>query len=121
MRFLVRLLVSAAVIFGVAYVSEGTLLVIEPGNSAATALVAAIVLAVVNATLRPIVHLLALPVTILTLGLFSLVINAGMLYVVAAVVPGLALVGFWQTVAAALIISIATSVLIKLLQPEEDR
>ena len=120
MRFLLRLLVSAAVIFGVAYLSEGSLLRIDPSNAFGIALIAAVVLAVVNATLKPLVHLVSLPVTILTLGLFSLVISTLMLYVVAWLVPGLAIVGFWETLAAALIISIVTSVLTKLLA-EDDR
>ncbi|MBE0475942.1 MAG: phage holin family protein [Coriobacteriia bacterium] len=121
MRFLVRLLVSALVIFGVAYLFEGALLELDPADAFGTALVAAIVLAVVNATLKPIAHLVSLPVTLLTLGLFALVVNAAMLYVVAWAVPGLDLVGFWQTVLAALLISIATSVLTKLLASEGGR
>jgi putative membrane protein len=102
------MLISAAAIFGVAYVSEGALL--GPMDFWPTAVIAALVLALVNAVIKPIVSLLALPVTILTLGLFSLVINAAMLYLAAAVVPGFDTVGFWQTVLAALIIAVVTSI-----------
>ncbi len=111
MKLIVRLLISAVVIFGVAYLSAGSLLVVD---GFVAALWAALVLGLVNAIIKPIVKLFALPVTILTLGLFSLVINAGMLYLVGWVVPGLEMVGFWQTLLAALIISVVSSVLIKI-------
>ena len=108
MKFLLRMLISAVAIFGVAYVSEGALL--APMDFWPTAVIAAVVLALVNAVVKPIVSLLALPVTLLTLGLFSLVINAAMLYLAAAVVPGFDTVGFWQTVLAALIIALVSSI-----------
>lgn len=115
MRFLVRMLVSAATLFGVAYLSGGALMRVE---SPLVALVAALVLAVVNAVVKPIAQLVALPVTILTLGLFALVVNALMLYIVAWLVPGFHLIGFWQTVLAALIVSIVTSVLTNAIEEE---
>jgi putative membrane protein len=118
MRFVLRMLVSAGVIFGVAYLSTGNLIAVD---SFTAALIAALVLAVVNAIVKPLVSLVALPVTILTLGLFSLVINALMLYIVAWLLPGVSLPGFCQTIVAALVISIATSVFTKLIEPEEDR
>ena len=92
MKFLLRMLVSAAAIFGVAYLSDGWLLQVDSFWPAAV--IAALVLALVNAIVKPIVHLLSLPVTILTLGLFSLVISALMLYLVAAVVDGVHTTGF---------------------------
>lgn len=107
-KFLVRLLISAAVIFAVAYFSNGALLRV---SSFGWAIVLAIVLGIVNAVIRPVVNLLSLPVNILTLGLFSLVINALMLAIAAALTPGVQTAGFWATVLAALIISVVTSVL----------
>ncbi len=108
MKFLLRMLASAAAIFGVAYVSEGALL--APMDFWPTAVIAAVVLALVNAIIKPIVKLLSFPVTLLTLGLFSLVINAAMLYIVDWIVPGFETVGFLQTVGAALIIAVVTAV-----------
>ncbi len=107
MKILVRLIVSAVVIFGVAYFSEGALLQVD---GAVAALYGAVALAVVNMVVKPIVKLFALPVTILSLGLFALVINALMLYLVAAVVPGFEVTGFVQAVVASLIISIVTAI-----------
>ena len=116
MKFLLRLLISAAVIFGVAYLSHGGLLHVASFWPAAV--IAALALAVVNALVKPIVFVLSLPVTILTLGLFALVINAAMLSLVAAVVPGVETAGFLQTLIAALCIAIATSVFTRFV--EED-
>lgn len=108
MKFIIRLLISALVIFGVAYLSGGWLLAVE---SFAAALWAALVLAVVNAVVRPVVGLLSLPITIITFGLFALVLNALMIYLVAWIVPGVETTGFFPTLIAALIISISTAVL----------
>jgi len=107
-KFLLRMLVSAGAIFGVAYLSDGWLL--EVVSFWPAAVIAAVVLALVNAIVKPIVGLLSLPITILTLGLFSLVVNGLMLYLVAYLVDGVNTTGFLQTVIAALIISIVTSV-----------
>lgn len=107
-KFIIRLLIGAAVIFGLAYLSGGELLQVE---SFFAALIAALVLGIVNTFVKPVVSLLALPVTILSLGLFSLVINAFMLYLVDWIVPGVSTVGFWRTVLAAIIIAVVTSVL----------
>jgi putative membrane protein len=107
-KFLIRMLFSAAAIFGVAYLSDGALLKVDAFWP--SAVIAAVVLAVVNAVVKPIVKVLSFPVTILTLGLFSLVISAGMLYLVAWVVDGVSTMGFWQTLVSAVIIAIVTSV-----------
>jgi putative membrane protein len=67
---------------------------------------AAILLGLVNAVVRPILVVLTLPFTILTLGLFLLVINAAMLGLVAAMFDGFTIESFWSAVLASLIISI---------------
>ena len=71
-----------------------------------TALVVAVVLAAVNAIIRPFVILLTLPINILTLGLFTLVINGLMFYLVSAIVKGFTVSNFWAAFFAALIYSI---------------
>lgn len=108
MKFIIRMLFSAAAIFGIAYLSNGWL--IDVADFWPSAVLAAVVLALVNAIVKPIVSILSLPVTILTLGLFSLVISAGMLYIVAWIVPGVTTTGFVPTVLSAVIIAIVTSV-----------
>ena len=78
------------------------------------AVIAALVLGIVNAVLRPILLLLTLPLTILTLGLFTLVINAGMLYVVAAVTHRLVITSFFSAVVGALVLSVISFALSRL-------
>jgi putative membrane protein len=68
--------------------------------------IAALVLGILNAILRPILMLLSLPLLLVTLGLFLLVINALVLKLTAWIVPGFEVVGFWSAVGGALIISL---------------
>lgn len=116
-RFVLRTLIAGAVIFGVAYFSNETLLQVD---TFFWAVVLAIVLGVVNAVIKPVISFFALPVTIVTLGLFSLVVNAAMLALSAAVVPGVRTTGFWATILAALIISVVTSLTTSWLEPKEE-
>jgi putative membrane protein len=80
-------------------------------NGIFPALLAAALLGILNAVFRPILILLTLPVNILTLGLFTFVINALMLMIVSAVIPGFDIRGFWTAVLGALIISAASGLL----------
>ena len=77
-------------------------------DSTTKLIVAAIVLGVVNAFVRPLAFILTLPLTVLTLGLFLLVLNAGMVGLVAWLVPGFQVAGFWTAVGAALIVSLVS-------------
>jgi putative membrane protein len=70
------------------------------------AVIAAIVLAFANAVVRPILFLITLPLTIVTLGLFLLVLNVLMLYLTAAVVPGFHVHGFGTTLVASIVLSL---------------
>ena len=76
-----------------------------------TALIAAIVIGFVNATLGFVLKILTLPLTFLTLGLFWLVINALMLQLAAAIVPGFYVSGFWSAFFGAIILSLVSMVL----------
>jgi putative membrane protein len=73
-------------------------------------IVAALLLALVNAFVRPVAILLTLPLTIVTLGLFLLVINAAMFGLVAAMLDGFSVAGFWSAVFGALIVSITSTI-----------
>jgi putative membrane protein len=70
------------------------------------ALVAALVLGFINALVRPLILLLTLPLNILTLGLLTFVINAGLVLLAAAIVPGLAIANFWWALLFALVLTI---------------
>jgi putative membrane protein len=71
-------------------------------------IIAAGILGIVNAVIRPIVLVLTLPITLLTLGLFTLVINAAMLMLVSEVVPGFIITDFWSAFWGAIIISLVS-------------
>lgn len=75
-------------------------------DSALTLVLAGALLGVVNAFVRPIAVILTFPFTIFTLGLFLLVVNAGMLGLVALFLPGFRIDGFWAALWAALLVSI---------------
>ncbi len=77
-------------------------------SSPAKLAVAAILLGIVNAFVRPLAFILTLPITVLTLGLFLLVLNAAMIGLVAWIVPGFTISGFWTAVGAALVVSLVS-------------
>lgn len=70
------------------------------------AIIAAVVLGAFNYFLRPILLVLTLPINIVTLGLFSLVINAALVLLAAMIVPGFGVTGFWTAVLFAIVLSI---------------
>jgi putative membrane protein len=75
-------------------------------DSPGTLVLAGLLLGLVNAVVRPIAVILTFPFTILTLGLFLLVVNGAMLGLVALVLPGFHINGFWPAVLASLIVSV---------------
>jgi len=75
-------------------------------DDAQTLILAGVLLGVVNAVIRPIAVLLTLPFTLVTLGLFLLVVNAGMLALVAWLLPGMHIVGFWDAFWGAIIVGL---------------
>ena len=80
-----------------------------------TALIAALVLGLVNALIRPVLVLLTLPVTLVTLGIFILVINGLLFWLVSKMVDGFYVTGFWAAVGGALLYSIISWALSTLL------
>lgn len=93
MKFLSRLLMSALGLGVAAYLVPGIHITGIP-----TLLVAAFLLGIVNAVVRPLLVILTIPATLLTFGLFLVVINALMLLLVAALLPGFTVSGFWPAV-----------------------
>jgi putative membrane protein len=106
MGFLVRLIISM--------VSLGLAARLIPGiyvNDWVTLALAALLLSVVNAVIKPILVLLTLPVTLLTLGLFLLVVNAAMLGLVAWLLPGFAIAGLVPAVLGWLVMAVVGGIL----------
>lgn len=106
MGILVTILINGLAVYITAYLLPGVNI-----DTFITAIIVSVVLGVVNTFLKPILFILTLPVTILTLGLFTLVINALMVYLVSTFVPGFHINGFWSALFFSLVLSLVSSVL----------
>jgi putative membrane protein len=102
-----RLVVLAAAIGLTAWVLPG----FNVSGGFLTYLWVAVIFAIVNVFLGPVLHLIALPVTVLTLGLFALVVNAGLVGITAWISSDLSVDGFWAALVAAILISLFSAVL----------
>jgi len=100
---LAKWLVNSLALFAADYMVNGIVIYDFWSGLAAAAL-----LGIVNAIIRPVIILLTLPINIMTLGLFTLVINALMLKLVAWLVGGITITGFWAAFWGALIISLVS-------------
>ena len=101
--FLIRLLISAFALWMADLLLDGISI-----DGTATLLLAAFLLGVVNAFVRPIFVVLTLPLTLLSLGLFLLVINAAMLGLVAAMLPGFHVAGFGSALFGSIVVSVVS-------------
>jgi putative membrane protein len=106
MDLLIRWLVSAVAILVASYILPGVAL-----DGLFPAFVLVVVLGLINAVLRPILLLLTLPVNILTLGLFTLVINGLLVLLAAKIVPGFYVRGFWWAVLFSVVLSLVNGFL----------
>jgi len=106
MGFLIRWLILTVAIIVASYLLEGIHI-----SGFFSAFFAAAALGILNALFRPILILLTLPINILTLGLFTFIINALMLKMASGVIPGFEVHGFWTAVFGSLIISVVSSLL----------
>ncbi|MEO6187759.1 MAG: phage holin family protein [Ginsengibacter sp.] len=110
MKFLTRLLITAAVVYGLSIILDPHLRIASFG----TALIFALVLAFLNAILKPILIILTLPITILTLGIFLIVINVLMILLAAKFVDGFYIQGFWWALIFGILQSFFTSIILKM-------
>ena len=85
------------------------------------AIVTVIILGLLNAIVRPILFILTLPITILTLGLFAFVINAGIFLFVASFIEGFEVSGFWTALLGSLLMSIVSTLGNKWLKNEQPK
>jgi putative membrane protein len=99
--FLIRVLIVALGLWAASVLVPGVEV-----HGAWTLLGAALLLGIVNAVVRPLAILLTLPITIVTLGLFLLVVNAAMLALVAWVFDNFTITGFWPAVFGAIVVSV---------------
>lgn len=106
MGLIIRLLISAVAVLIASYIIPGVTV-----TSFGTALIVAIVLGLLNAIVKPILVILTIPITILTLGLFYLVINVLMVYLAASLVSGFAVSGFIAALLFSILVTIVTWVI----------
>jgi putative membrane protein len=105
-ELIIKWVVNSTALLVVAHVVSGVTL-----DNWLTVFVAALVLGLLNAFLRPVLIFLTLPVTVLTLGLFTLIINAFLFYMAAHLVKGFHVSGYWQAFVAAFVFSLVSFLL----------
>ncbi len=116
MNFLIRILISALVAFGLSYLLDGIHM-----NAFTTALLLALVLAVLNAIIKPLLIILTLPITIITLGLFLFVINAAIILLADYFLEGFSVDGFWWALLFSILLSVVSSVLYSVGKKTENK
>lgn len=101
MELLIKLLISGLAVFITAYLLPGVHV-----DGFFTALVVAVILGIINAIIKPIILILTLPINIITLGLFTFVVNACMILITSALVTGFDVVNFWWALLFSLVLSV---------------
>ena len=109
MSIIIKTLLNGLAVFATAYVVPGVEV-----TSFLVAVIVAIVLGVLNTLLKPILVLLTLPINFLTLGLFTLVINTGIIYLTSKIVDGFLIAGFLPALIFGIVLSIVNWFLSKL-------
>jgi putative membrane protein len=100
------LVINTLSIFAVSYILPG----IEVGTFT-TALIVAVVMAVLNVTLKPLLIVITIPFTVITFGLFLLVVNVLVLYAAEALIGGFHIAGFWWALLFSFLVSFVNSIL----------
>ena len=113
MNLIIRILVTAVLVMLISHFMQGVHVA-----SFTTSIIVAIVLGLLNIFIKPILVLLTLPVTLVTFGLFLLVINALMILLCTEIVGGFAVDGFWTAVFFSIILSILQSIMFSLTRGE---
>jgi len=114
MRLVITWLINAIALIALPYIFTSISV-----DSFMTALIVAVVLGLINTVIRPILVILTLPVTLLTLGLFIFVINGLLFWAVGSFLPGFHVDGFWSGVFGAIVYSIISWALASLLMPKK--
>ncbi len=117
MKLIVRLIINAIALWAAAQLVSGVQLTGEVGGI----LIVALIFGVINAFLGPILKILSLPFILVTLGLFTLVINGLLLWLTASLSSNLSVEGFWAAFWGALVISIVSWFLSAFLKDDDKR
>ncbi|EHM03260.1 hypothetical protein HMPREF9946_00222 [Acetobacteraceae bacterium AT-5844] len=103
MGFIIRTLITAFAFWVASALIEGISF-----SGPVNMIIAAIVFGLVNALIRPVLALLTLPLTVITLGLFTLVVNAAMFALTAGLMPGMRVSGFWAAFFGAVVVAVVS-------------
>ena len=114
MKLILRLLLNALAVVILSYVLPGVGV-----DSMFTAIIVAIVLSVLNFLVKPILVILTLPITILTLGLFLLVINAIIILLTSNIIDGFQVASFWWAIIFSLLLSFLQAILHSILKEDQ--
>lgn len=113
--FILRWFISSLALLAVTYIIKGIQI-----TNIATVFVAALILGIINAFLRPLIILVTLPINILTWGLFTFIINGFLFYLASKIVKGFSIANFWTAIFGALLYSVI-SLLLNILINKEGR
>lgn len=111
MQLLVSLLINSVALLLTAYLVPGFYVA-----NFVSALLASIVLGVVNTFIKPLLSLIALPLTLITLGLFAFVVNALVLFIVSWIVPGLDIAGWMPAILGGIVLAVVSTILSSVLK-----
>lgn len=111
MQLIIALVLNAVALLVTAYIVPGFKV-----DNFTTAVLAAIVLGVVNTFIKPVLSFVTAPLTIVTLGLFAFVVNAVVLFIVSSLVPGLMISGWIPAILGAVVLSVVSTVLSSVLK-----
>ena len=117
MSFIIKIIITALAVFVADLILDGVTI----NADAKTVIIVALVLAILNTFIKPILILLTIPVTIATLGLFLLVINALMVKWADSLISGFVVDGWWAALLFSLIVSLVSSILEGIARPKEKR
>ena|SRR5437868_11191899 len=107
MGFVIKVIITALAVYVADYFLDG----VHINDDAKTVIIVAVVLALLNSFVKPILIILTIPITILTLGLFLLIINALMVKWAADLVKGFSVDGWWSAILFSLIVSLVSYIL----------
>lgn len=119
LTYILNTLITALSLLAADYLIAGIVL-----NNFTAAVIAGVMIGLVNGLIRPVIFILSLPFTIVTLGAFMLVVNGFCFWLASVLTPGFQVEGFWAFVLGPIVLSITSTVLIRLLatlnNPEAD-
>jgi len=116
MKLIIKLLVNAIAVFAISYLLKDNGVFLD---SYVTAIYVAILLSILNLIVKPVLILFTLPITIVTLGLFLLVINAIIILITSRLINGFAVSSIWIAILFSILLSILQSILHSFLKEEE--